>query len=131
MTRFRNVATPSMAGALTDVLPSAKVPWLRVSVTVEASVLTVWPAMSSTATTNGPNGAPAVPALGCWRMASFAGGGGSTAKLSKRTWPVKVAGVAVRNAGATADAVPRVVSPEMDQVAGARTVVPGPTPVGP
>jgi hypothetical protein len=56
-----------MAGAVTDVLPSAKVPWLRVSVTVEASVLTVWPARSSTATTNGPRGAPAVPALGCWR----------------------------------------------------------------
>src|SRR5262245_27551718 len=131
MTRLLNVATPLTAGAVTAVAPLANVPWLSVSVTVDESVLTVWPAMSCTAPTNGPRGAPAVPTLGCWRYAIFAGGGGSTATLSKRTWPVNALLVAVRNPGNTADAVPRVVRPETVQETGARTVVPGPTPAGP
>src|SRR5437763_9207991 len=131
MTKFVNVATPLTAGADFEVVPSAKVQWLSVSVTADASVLTVWPARSSTATTNGPSGTPAVPTLGCCKNSNSAGGGGSAAKLSKRIWPVKAAGVAVRKPGATADARPSVVRPETVYETGARTVVPGPTPDGP
>src|SRR5262249_62176627 len=58
-------------------------------------------------------------------------GEAGSAKLSKRTWPVKLAGVAVRKPGFTADAVPSVVRPVTEYDTGASTVVPVPTPVGP
>ena len=68
MTRLLNVATSLTTVADTDVAPSAKVPPMRVSLTVEESVVTVWPVPSSTATTKGGlRGTPAVPLGGCWR----------------------------------------------------------------
>src|SRR5262249_34480821 len=57
--------------------------------------------------------------------------GAGALKLSKRTWPVKPAGSAVRHPTETADAVPRPVRPVMLYATGESTVVPAPTPVGP
>src|SRR5262245_61391732 len=73
MTRLLNVATPLTAAALTVLEPPAKVPELRVSVTVDVSVVTALPELSRTATvTAGLIVAPAVALLGCWTKASLA-----------------------------------------------------------
>src|SRR6202047_4412046 len=72
MTRLLKVATPFAALAVAVLLPPAKVPLLRVSVTEEVSLVTVLPLLSSTATvTAGLMAAPPVAVVGCWTKASF------------------------------------------------------------